>query len=95
MTEFGFFQGGPAFHAGAGSGFTTRFPDIVRAKVTRPNRAVNDSGALRGAVDAAVTVATEQFDEATETEKAALLTASDGRDLSDEAIAYIRAVLNL
>ena len=44
---------------------------------------------------AAVTVATEQFDEATETETAALLTASDGRDLSDEAIAYIRAVLNL
>lgn len=43
----------------------------------------------------AVTEAAEQVDEAAEDEKAALLTASDGRELSDEAIAYIRAVLNL
>lgn len=44
---------------------------------------------------AAVQLATDDYEQATETEKAALLTASDGRELSDEAIAYIRSVLNL
>ena len=43
----------------------------------------------------AVADAAEQVDEAAETEKAALLAASGGRELSDEAIAYIRSVLNL
>ena len=52
------------------------------------------AGAYEDAV-VAVTVAGEQVDEATEAEKSALLMASDGRELSDEAIAYIRAVLNL
>jgi hypothetical protein len=43
----------------------------------------------------AVTVAAEQVDKAEKAERAALLTASDGRQLSDEAIAYIREVLDL
>lgn len=46
------------------------------------------------AVDA-VTEAAKQVIAATEAEEDALLTASGGRDLSDEAIAHIRAVLDL
>ena len=44
---------------------------------------------------AAVDLATEQLGTAGETEEAALLTASGGRPLSDEAIAYIRSILKL
>jgi hypothetical protein len=43
----------------------------------------------------AVDLATAQLLAADEDEKAALLVASGGRELSDEAIAYIRSVLNL
>jgi len=48
-----------------------------------------------GEAVAAVDIATEQLLGADDAEKAALLIASGGRDLSAEAIAYIRAALNL
>lgn len=44
---------------------------------------------------AAVDLATKQLATSGETEQAALLAASGGRELSDEAIAYIRSVLKL